>query len=704
MLPLFKVFTLGTCLFLMHRELNAQTCEGVVWSDEFDSNGAPNPDNWVYDLGGGGWGNGESQVYTSNANNVRIENGNLIVEAHKSGNDWTSARIKTQGKKNWLYGRIEFRAKLPTGSGTWPALWMLGESIESLGWPRCGEIDVMEHVGRDQNKIHGSLHTPSSNGATVNTGSKIVNTASTEFHTYSVDWDQNKIAFFIDGVGYYTYNPSVKNADTWPYYDKSDYSPSLDDKFFIIINIAMGGSFGGAINSNLTTAKMEVDYVRVYQPLDQIEIVGSSNISPGETSVKFRTNIIENATYSWTLPEGATIISGADTNEITVNWGANGGKVSVSAEADCGMFFTDIDVTTIQIPDGENFVLDEFQDNNFDRWDPAESPNSFTYTEENDELRIDYNVTDPTTLSFATFNFPGPTDMTSYSQLNIRMKTFNESGSVTVRADLFDTEGLSTTETPVFRISPLIDDGEYFTYSFDFNNNWGDSGNANDVNSEQIAGMLFYINYGPFALVDQDSIWLESVTISQPYSDPKIPLRPSHLSGIIKPSSIELTWQDNADNESNFALYRSTEPTAGYELIKGDIAANETSFSDTSISAGTTYYYKILATNSIGDSDFSNTAQPIEQVISALEDSHLTNNIRLFPNPTRTEVTIQLDDEVEKLLGGTVRLLNFMGQTISIAPITGSVLKLDLKEMESGIYFVKLVNENKFITKKVLKY
>lgn len=235
----------------------------LVWSDEFDSGTTPDTTKWTYDLGDGcpnvcGWGNNESQYYTSRIDNVSIENGILKIKAKKEnyqGYEYTSARLKTQGKFSFKYGKIEIRAKLPEGGGTWPAIWMLGSNITTVGWPACGEIDIMEHIGNDLGTIHESIHTPSSYGATVNTKTINVADASTAFHIYAVNWTSDKIEFLIDDKVYYTYNPSTKNSDTWPF----------NANQFIILNVAMGGNFGGNIDPNFVQGTMEIDYVRVYQ-------------------------------------------------------------------------------------------------------------------------------------------------------------------------------------------------------------------------------------------------------------------------------------------------------------------------------------------------------------------------------------------------------------------------------------------------------
>ena len=240
--------------------------DSLVWSDEFNGSSIPDPAKWGYDLGNNGWGNNEIQNYTNLSQNAHIDSGILVIEAIKSYTGWTSARLLTHNKFDFKYGRVVFRAKLPVGSGTWPALWMLGSNFSTAGWPGCGEIDVMEEVGKDPCAIHSSIHTTSSSGNTINTKMKLLSTCSTEFHNYQVKWTSEKMEFSIDSVLFYTYNPSVKNSSTWPF----------DKTCFIIINVAMGGNWGSdpqyetgglknGIDPSLYNAKMEIDYVRVYQ-------------------------------------------------------------------------------------------------------------------------------------------------------------------------------------------------------------------------------------------------------------------------------------------------------------------------------------------------------------------------------------------------------------------------------------------------------
>jgi beta-glucanase (GH16 family) len=236
---------------------------GLVWADEFDTEGAVLTSNWFSEEvppENGGWYNGEQQHYTARTDNAYVSNGTLKIVAKKenytdynSTKNYTSARLNS--KFTFTYGRIEVRAKLPGGRGTWPAIWTLGSNITTVGWPSCGEIDIMEHVGNNIGEVSSAIHTPSSFGNTVNKGIIEIPDTTSEFHVYTVDWTADKMDFYVDDTLFYTYNPASKNSDTWPF----------NKDQFILLNIAMGGTLGGTIDPNFTQDTMEIDYVRVYQ-------------------------------------------------------------------------------------------------------------------------------------------------------------------------------------------------------------------------------------------------------------------------------------------------------------------------------------------------------------------------------------------------------------------------------------------------------
>ncbi|PXY39113.1 laminarinase [Flavobacterium cheongpyeongense] len=228
----------------------------LVWSDEFNTDGAPDTTKWGYNLGTGdnGWGNNEKQNYTNSATNVIVQGGSLKITAKKEasgGAAYSSARLVSDSKFKFTYGKVEVRAKLPTGAGTWPAIWMLGQNYSTKPWPACGEIDIMEHVGNNQNVVLGTLHYPGRSGGNADSGSKTIANVSTEFHVYKAVWSPASIKIYTDE----TLIHSVANSASLPF----------NSDFFLILNVAMGGNLGGNIDPAFTQSSMEIDYVRVYQ-------------------------------------------------------------------------------------------------------------------------------------------------------------------------------------------------------------------------------------------------------------------------------------------------------------------------------------------------------------------------------------------------------------------------------------------------------
>jgi beta-glucanase (GH16 family) len=242
----------------------------LTWSDEFNGKGLPDQTKWTYDVGNWGWGNNELQYYTEKKlKNARQEGGNLVIEAIKDKNaeTWTSARLTTRGKESFLYGKIEFRAKVPVGRGTWSAGWLLGDSyVDELSWPYCGEVDVLENVGYEMDakngngKTHASVHYEN---YYFKKGNQIpfvadVKNMNGEFHTYTLEWLPTGMTMYIDGLKYFDYQKNETRSLTWPY-DK------IPQNF--ILNLAMGGGWGGAkgVDPALTSQKLIFDYVRVYE-------------------------------------------------------------------------------------------------------------------------------------------------------------------------------------------------------------------------------------------------------------------------------------------------------------------------------------------------------------------------------------------------------------------------------------------------------
>ena len=254
-------FCFGSCDESCDEEVINYT---LVWDDDFD-NSEIDLNKWNFEIGTGdwGWGNNEAQYYTNDPENAYIEDGNLIIQAvHENygGMNYTSARLTTKNKGDWRYGKFEIRAKLPTGIGTWPAIWMLPTDWVYGGWPESGEIDIMEHVGYNPNWIHGTIHTDAYNhmDGTQLGGQIYINDASSNFHIYSIVWSDESIKWYVDDIQFYDfYNDQQDDFTTWPF----------NQDFHLILNLAIGGTWGGqqGIDDSAFPAQFKIDYVKIYE-------------------------------------------------------------------------------------------------------------------------------------------------------------------------------------------------------------------------------------------------------------------------------------------------------------------------------------------------------------------------------------------------------------------------------------------------------
>lgn len=237
----------------------------LIWQDLFQKNGRPDPDIWRYETGGYGFGNNEAQYYTDRLKNAYVEDGILHIKAYKEtyeNREYTSAKLITYGQKSFQYGRIEVKAKLPKGHGTWPAIWLLPDSIQrGKPWPLSGEIDLMEHVGKAPDRIHFSLHSQAYNHRLNNQPTFDLTYAdvSEKFVEYAMEWDEQSITFFLDQQEIVTFNKKTDDQEEeWPF----------DQPYYLILNLAIGGWWGGTIDENALPATMQIAYVKVYERVD----------------------------------------------------------------------------------------------------------------------------------------------------------------------------------------------------------------------------------------------------------------------------------------------------------------------------------------------------------------------------------------------------------------------------------------------------
>ncbi|GEM_PF-280432 len=313
----------------------------LVWSDEFDGNGPIDNSKWfhqTYIPNGWGWYNGELQHYTDREDNAFVQNGYLHIVAKDETytdpvqgitKEYTSARLNS--KFAFTHGRVEARAKLPEGVGTWPAIWMLGKNINetgaywqtqgfgTTGWPECGEIDIMEHWGSNQNYVQSALHTPSSFGATVNHGGLMATDVSNTFHVYAMEWTADEITFSLDGVPYYTYSPSPQNMSTWPY---------VADQY-LLLNVAIQNS----IDPAFTDSEMVLDYIRVYQQGSSSSTIDSQNACDSYTWIDANTYTSSNNTATYNIPN----IEGCDST-IVLDLTINNSYLGIDAQTSCDSY------------------------------------------------------------------------------------------------------------------------------------------------------------------------------------------------------------------------------------------------------------------------------------------------------------------------------------------------------------------------------
>lgn len=487
-----------------HAQFNA-----LVWSDEFDYTGLPAASKWTCEEGGNGWGNNELQYYTMNrTQNARVENGVLIIEALKesySGRDYTSARLVSTNKGDWLYGRIEARAKVPGGKGTWPAIWLLPTDWAYGNWPSSGEIDIMEHVGYDPTHIFGTAHTAVYNSPMgTQKGSSVTGSDwETAFHVYAIEWSPTRIDFIVDDTKYYTFN-NEGGWQKWPF----------DQRFHCILNLAIGGSWGGAqgVDPSIFPKRMEIDYVRVYQTAD-LKITGPAYLEPGQTA-RYQATRFTDAVYEWHIPADAEITSGARTSGITVKWGTVEGDISCTVTIGSNTIYAANFIKTVAVPAENTFWFGNLTDGNTsDLVANTSDGSTYEFSESNESLKVVYTTVTPGSWPKFELSLPRPVNLKNHPYCVINLKTFNLSHSVSLRFDFADINGVETNATPVFRPT-IIEDGRFHTYQNNYTGKWLSSSPAigQTVDSTRIIKLTTYINGGVLGQANKtDSIWIESI-------------------------------------------------------------------------------------------------------------------------------------------------------------------------------------------------
>ncbi len=659
--------------FLLFTIKSYSQCDILVWSDEFDGTGLPNSAYWGFDTGAGGWGNNEVQNYTNTTSNVHQEDGKLIIEAKKFGTAWTSARVKSQNKMTFTYGKLVFRAKLPVGGGTWPALWMLGQNISSVPWPDCGEIDVMEHVGNNTTRVQSALHTRSSFGNTQNVAATTVPTAETAFHDYAVSWNADRIAFSVDGVVFYTYAPANKTVQNYPF--------TADQ--FIIMNIAMGGNLGGTINPSLTYAKMEIEYVRLYEERAAPAITGPKFVYENQNNLQFEApEYDEGVGYTWTVPDGVDIISGQGTNQLTVDWNDADGTLGLELTGDtgCTINSTELNVSTIVEPTGDKYLAHSFATSQLTGWTTNSSTN-VNLESSSGKLNVTYNLG---SLKYIQFELPKAVDIQHYSIVKLPITIPAASASIPELIMTFRDGNENETIATSYELNASVKDGVTRLYSFDFDGLWDN--NTPEVNPNLMKYVRIYMSQGQGSFSVGDLYF---------YNNETIPATPTTLSAETNGTNeVKLSWQD-VSNATVFHIYRSATETGTYTRVESNVETSENPYvivPTTSIN-----YYKVSGENENGESALSNAAEAVA-VVTATEDP--LKSVSLSPNPSNGKFQIMLPEhkidriDIYDLQGREVRYKTdaYNNESLTVT-ITNPI---------HGIYFLRLIQKNKSRIYKIL--
>jgi beta-glucanase (GH16 family) len=679
----FRYGTFLLLFFISTFQLQAQSgeFEALVWADEFNEGSRPNEADWTYEQGNGcpsncGWGNNEEQYYTDKTQNVRIENGILIIEARKEDNKITSGRIITQGKRSFKYGRIEVRAKLPSGRGTWPAIWMLGENINTVGWPACGEIDIMEYVGYEPQKVHGSLHTPSSYGNTQNTSEITVSNAESAFNLYAIEWDEEKIRFFVNDTNFYTYQPA-KSSSTWPF----------DQQAFLILNLAIGGNWGGAqgVDESIFPQRFEIDYVRVYQKFSgEVSLTAPQYVQPFQQNVQVSATELVGATYEWILPEGVTVSQGQGTANIQLNWGDTSGEVKVKVMHN-GQLYEATKEIKVKVDPQSAYAFPIKAEN----WSiPEEFNSNFQIEDQPQGTQFTFNVDQPEKNPYVLLNLPQPVNMQAYHKMSVKLKSTE--APETLRMDLLDIDGQATASEEVFKLHPLNTDGQWHNYVHYFEPIF----EASTLDRSAIHQLKMYVNYSWLAAVASGSFTIESMVIDTAETN-LIPASPLAFAKETQESTTNLlTWADSANNEKGYRIYRQSTDQQEAELV-AELPVDTEYFEESAQLKAGTYSYFLSAFNQFGETEPLETKVNIVKVLST-SDELSDKNFKISPNPATDKLKIQGIDKAK------VSIFSMKGTLLREFEINGAS-EISIVDLPSGLYLIRLQTADSLSLQKVFK-
>jgi beta-glucanase (GH16 family) len=633
-------------------------CWNLVWADEFNGT-ALDATKWTPQTGGGGWGNGELENYTARPENIDVSAGTLKIIAKSEvygGNNYTSARLRTIQKGDWTYGKFEARMKLSTAQVMWPAFWMMPTDEVYGTWPNSGEIDIMELIGTYPSRSYGTIHTSSgtagvstSSGANYNLPSGTFGDA---FHNFSVEWSPNEIKWLIDGVVFATKTPADFGSSPWRF----------DKDFHIILNLAVGGSWPGSPNgSTIFPQTTEIEYVRVYQKNSDFAVRGLATVAPTATT-NYKVPNVASTTYNWTVPSGATIVSGQGTAEISVTWGAVSGNVTCAISTPCG-------ATTVA--EAVNVTANLLQN-----WSFETNLNNWNMAATNGAVATFASPTDaaaPNGTRIACINTTAVTGTSWHVQMS-------QSGLNVVAGQSYTCKLKAKSSAANKRLSAaVINSSTYAQYGyqqFNLTTTWQDF--AFTFTASTTAAVSFNIDCG----FDVAEFCLDNIIFGK---TSLLPVELVDFNLINSKNGVQLNWK--TANEINLLKYQIERSIDGVLFEKiGEISAKNLmnySFLDTDLPTNfNTFYYRLKSINA----DYTEGSSKI----LTYRRSNVLGAIKVYPNPIFDELYVETSEKVQfiEAIDASGRVFNI---PFSLSP--NGVLGV-VSQLSAGIFQIKITLTN----------
>jgi beta-glucanase (GH16 family) len=653
---------------LLGLSYNAYTqCWNLVWADEFNGT-ALDLSKWSYQTGGDGWGNNELQHYTNRVDNCLVSGGTLkmiVKEEAYSGNNYTSARIRSLGKADFRYGKIEMYAKLPETQSLWPAFWMLPSENVFGTWPAGGEIDIMELLGQEPALTYGTIHTQNpATGGVISSSSTYTlptGTFASGFHVFRIEWEPTAIRWYIDNTLYATKTPA-------------QLSPWRFTEFFhIILNVAVGGNWPGPPNtSTIFPQQMEVDYVRVYQQTADITITGQKKVEPN-ASATYTMPTISGATYTWTPPSGAAISSGQGTPQASIQFGTQSGNISCTITTSCG---TAVSNKSVEIT--ANMLTNQSFEDDFGYWVTNLHSGSGAFSSVGISSSTPQHLTKK---ACATVN-QIPTNFwdIQINQLSLHL----------VAGQSYTLKFWAQSDAPNKTIgAALINSSTFLTYhiqSFNIGTAWQQYMFTFTAAATANAQLNFDFGYNTGTFCIDNVLFGKTAFIVLAVEITDFDAQ------ITDHNNAQITWSTAQQRDiAHYTLERSSDAVHFDAIYTQKIVASESArytYLDRNLDKGT-WYYRLVMHDLDGKTRHSHAVG-----LQVMDDYRLS----VFPNPNTGYITVTQNGK--QFSDHNLLIFNSIGQLVQQEELQNASSNIDLSNLPSGVYQIRVGEQRVMVVRK----